>query len=243
MRKFQGFVAVAALGALVLALAGGSVLAADTGSWLVTRTASPIVIDGDTWDWLPAPQATVLLSPAISLVNAGAIESDKESSGQIYLKYDDEAVYVLGIIKDDNVVGDQAGSGIWQNTAIELWFNLGDQNVPANLADYANYMDEDYQINLTPMVGGEQKGYYYVFPGTKSAFNDNGSITVAAKLVEGGYVIEAKIPKATFPGFDGIKAGTQFGLAVSLVHISLSAGWSHMFTPAELYAYAPVNVQ
>ena len=119
MRKFQGFVAVAALGALVLALAGGSVLAADTGSWVVTRTASPIVIDGDTWDWLPAPQATVLLSPAFSLVNAGAIESDKESSGQIYLKYDDEAVYVLGIIKDDNVVGDQAGSGIWQNTGVD----------------------------------------------------------------------------------------------------------------------------
>lgn len=241
MRKFQGFVAVAALGALVLALAGGSVLAADTGSWVVTRTASPIVIDGDTWDWLPAPQATVLLSPAFSLVNAGAIGSDKESSGQIYLKYDDEAVYVLGIIKDDNVVGDQAGSGIWQNTAIELWFNLGDQSLPANPADYANYQDEDYQINLTPMVGGEKKGYYYVFPGTKAAYNDNDSIAVAAKLVPGGYVIEAKIPKAKFPGFAGIKAGAQFGFAVSLVHISTTAGWSHMWTPA--VEYAPVTVQ
>lgn len=240
MRKFHWFVTGAALGALVLALAGGSALAADTGSWVATRAVKPIVIDGDASEWVTT-QATVVLSPDFSLVNAGAIESDKESSGQIFLAYDDEAVYVLGIIKDDNVVGDQIGSGIWQNTAIELWFNLGDQSMPANPADYPGYMDEDYQINLTPMVGGEQKGYYYVFPGTKTAFNDNDSMAVAAKLVEGGYVIEAKIPKAVFPGFDGVKAGAKFGFAVSLVHISPTYGWSHMWTPA--VEYAPVSVQ
>ncbi|MBE3583571.1 MAG: hypothetical protein IMX01_05595 [Limnochordaceae bacterium] len=228
---------------LAVALVAGVGGVAAAANWIATPATGPIAIDGNAQDWnldqLP-PEAAIVLSPSTSTVE-GAIASDDEASGKVYVKYDDQAVYVLGVMKDDNVVGDATGGGIYQNTCIELWFNLGDQTLPAEPGDYGNYGAEDYQINLTPKVGGEDKAYYYVFPGSKAEYNDNGSIDVAAQLVPGGYVIEARIPKDKFPGMAGITKGARFGFAVSLVHVGQNGSWNHMWAIAR--EYDPVVVQ
>lgn len=240
MRKAVWFSAGLVVLAAVMGFAG-AVLAAP--GWVIGPAPGPIVIDGDPAEWqvdkLPA-ESVIVVSPSVSLVNAGTINTDEDSSAKVYLAYDDEALYVLAVVKDNNIVGEQAEVNIWQNTCVELWFNLGDTAVPGNPAAYGDYTDEDYQINLTPVTAGEEKASYWVYPGSKAAYN-TGLIDVAAKLVEGGYIIEAKIPKAKFPGFEGIKPGAEFGFAVSLVHIAPGGVWSHIWTPG--VEYAPVTVK
>lgn len=215
-----------------------------SGEWRAIRAASKITIDAQTADWnlekFPS-EAIVTLDPSVSLVNAGNIASAEECSGKIYLQYDEGSLYVLGIITDNNVVGDHIGHDVWRNSCVELWFNLGDQTKPADPGKYAEYGEDDYQINLVPVVGGKVKGYYYVFPGdVKAAYNENNSIEVASALHEGGYVVEARIPLNKFPGMDKLAAGSSFGFAVSLVHIDPDAGWCHMWTPG--FAYGKVTL-
>lgn len=233
--------------ALVGGLVGGllatsAVASAASSSWVALQASKGIVIDGNLDDWgLKAfgDNPTVVLDPATSWLRAGEIKS-AENSGQVYVMYDSEYLYIGADITDDNVVGDNVEGGIWQNSAVEVWINAGDLATPSSVEKGGEYGDEDYQINLAVMSGGELQPTYYVFPGNKAAFNDGESIKVGGTLRKDGtgYVLEVRLPLAKFPGLTGLKAGSQIKLAISTVHIDKEGAWGGMFSPGPGFVYA-----
>lgn len=232
--------------ALVLVLSLAAAAQEGIGSKKAYPASAPIVLDGFAGDWgIAGLEPTLRVDPAFSLVNAGAIADAAESSADVYILYDDEYVYLLANVVDDNVTGPYSGGGsLWQNSAVELWFSFS--GVPADPAQYAFYTAEDYQINLVPMTGGAFAPTAWVYPAAQDAHNINNPIEIAARLWESpelsGYVVEARVPKALFPGFSQVTAGGTFRFAVSLVHVdAATAAWEHIWTPG--VEYVTIEVQ
>lgn len=237
-------IAVWAVAALLVLSMGAT--AQDTiGSQKAYPAAGPIVLDGFAGDWgVAGLEPTLRVDPAFSLVNSGAIPDAAESSADVYILYDDEYVYLLANVVDDNVDGSYSGAAsLWRNSAVELWFSFS--GTPADPAQYAFYTAEDYQINLVPMVGGMFAPLAWVYPAAQDAHNVDNPIEIAARLWESpeltGYVVEARVPKALFPGFAKVAKGNSFRFAVSLVHVDPSGAWEHIWTPA--VEYTTIEVQ
>lgn len=215
------------------------------GSKMAYPAAEPIVLDGFAGDWgVAGLEPTLRIDPAFSLVNAGAIADAAENSAAVWILYDDEFVYLLANVVDNNIVGAYSGGGsLWQNTSVELWFSFS--GIPADPAQYAFYTAEDYQINLVPKVSGQFAPLAWVYPAAQNDHNVNNPIETAARLWESpeltGYVVEARVPKALFPGFNQVAAGNSFRFAVSLVHVDPSGAWEHIWTPG--VEYVTVEVQ
>lgn len=232
VKHTQAWGFAAALGAL--AAGSGAAGAAPQGSFEVLPATGKVVVDGALSEWNFGAWAngpTVVISPEVSTARTAAIASDAANSAQVYLAYDAENLYVAAHVLDDNVTGDASGSGIWQNTALELWFNTGNLDVPATLEKGNDYEAGDYQFDLTPMSGGAQKAAYWVYPGDQGSRNDGQTVQVAAQVHGDGYDIEARIPLAAFEGWSALGRGTVIKFAASTVHIDKASGWDGLFSP------------
>lgn len=234
---------VVVLLALVLPMAIAS--ANDSiGSLLVYPAAAPLTLDGFADDWgVGGLEPTIRIHPDVSFVNEGELAGPNELSADIYLLYDDEYVYVAARVVDDNVVGNASGGSIWTNSVVETWFAFSAS--PANPADYANYTASDYQINLSPMTVGLIVPQGWVYPPMHDAYNTQNPVAIASSLwtKQGvqGYLVEARIPKASYPGFDTVKPGSTFRFAVSMVHNDKDGSRDHVWTPGVEYAELTVR--
>lgn len=208
------------------------------GSLVVYPADAPLVIDGFADDWNVAGlEPTLKVDPEISLVNEGFIASADQLSADLYLLHDDEYLYVAAKVVDDNVVGAGADDGIWRNSVVELWFSFS--GTPANPAAYDAYTSEDYQINLTPMSRNMFAPQSWVYPAAQTHHNTLNPVEVAAsEWSQGdlkGYIIEARIPKAKFPGVEKVAAGNTIRFAVSMVHNDKIGMRAHVWSPSVDY--------
>lgn len=228
-----------------LALPVGAAAAVSVGSLTVYPATGPIVLDGFADDWaVGGLEPTIRVHPDVSTVNSGAIADAKELSADIYLLYDDENVYVTARVTDDNIVGYAVGGNIWTNSGVELWFSFS--GIPADPAAYGAYTAADYQINLSPMTAGMIVPGSWVYPASHSHHNSQHPVAVASSLWTQedaqGYLIEAIIPKALYPGFEKVESGSTFRFAVSMMHHDKTDGTrEHVWTPA--VEYLEVTVQ
>lgn len=109
----------------------------------------------------------------------------------VRLMWDEDRLYVLAEVKDDNL--NAKGGNLWEHDSMEFFV---DENNAKTLTYEAD--DSHYRVN-----------YQNLRSAGKNATAD--SFTSAAKVVEGGYIIEAALPLRTITPSVGTVIGFDFG--------------------------------
>jgi hypothetical protein len=139
------------------------------------QAASAVTIDGEAegaWD-----NADVL-SPASSLV--GSIDGDADLSCRARFLWDDDYLYGLFEITDDNLHNGFAGDQNYHNDGVELY-------IDADNSKSGSYDDNDF---LYRFMWGENSPY-------ESKHSATGDVVVGQKDSDAGYVLETRIPWST----------------------------------------------
>ena len=81
-------------------------------------------IDGDLSDWNLAAMTPAVLDVEEQL-NSGQASWDgpDDLSGEFYLLWDDENIYIAAVVKDDKLSMNKSGGDIWNADAIEIFFS------------------------------------------------------------------------------------------------------------------------
>ncbi len=181
------FVGVFTLLGLSLATAAPPAVHPTTGEPLVITClrGTPAAIDGDLSDWPLNGMTPAVLDAQKQLVNR-APDSDPatwagpdDCSGQFYLLWDDEKIYVAVVVKDDKLSMNKSGGSIWNADAVEVFFST------------------------TNAVTGHAEHYQYGFNANNQKWNwDNMDsagqtlpdyLQVASSKTGDGYICEASI--------------------------------------------------
>ena len=193
------FVGIFTLLSLSLAMADPPAVHPLTGENLVIDCfrGSPSTIDGNLSDWnLDA------LTPAVldveEQLNSGQASWDgpDDLSGEFYMLWDDENIYMAVIVKDDKLSQNKTGGDIWNADAIEIFFAT------------------------TNAVGGHEEHYQYGFDFTNQTWNwcnmDGAGqsaidyLQVASSITADGYICEAAIEYGQMLSLD-FSAGNNIG--------------------------------
>ncbi len=179
------------------------------------RAQAPIKIDGRADEWRDVPRFAVKSSPA--------------AGGQFALQWDDEDLYVLAVVRDDDLKKlEEEGSDvnwIWRYDGILMVLS------PANTAPLTvggALYDAKYRAAQTALlVSITGRKYANSACGFSAA-----AVRSAAQQVEGGYVMEVAIPlrKVMVPPVPGADLGFEFkvmnnGRAVSFARFADRESW------------------
>ena len=119
------FVVILTLLSVSLAIADPPAVHPLTGEELVIDClrGTPDAIDGDLSDW-----DLLALTPAVldveEQINSGQTSwsGPSDLSGEFYMLWDDENIYMAVIVKDDTFSQNKTGSDIWNAEAVEIFF-------------------------------------------------------------------------------------------------------------------------
>ncbi|MHC4071570.1 MAG: sugar-binding protein [Planctomycetota bacterium] len=158
-------------------------------------------IDGDLGDWnLAAMTPAVLdleeqISPDTPQ-GAASWDGAEDCSGEFYLLWDDENVYIAVVVKDEKLSMNKSDSSIWNADAVEVFFSTLNA-VGGDAEHYQWGFNANEQSWLwDDMEGGGQQAVDY--------------LTVVATLTPDGYICEASIPHAEITPLDW-SAGSTIG--------------------------------
>ncbi len=85
---------------------------------------TPEAIDGDLSDWpLSALTPAILDAPEQMYTGQASWDGPGDCSGEFYVLWDDDNIYVAAIIKDDKLSMTKTGGDIWNADAIEIFFS------------------------------------------------------------------------------------------------------------------------
>lgn len=218
----------------------GMALAGPTGSFTAFPATKALNIDGSFDDWNLAGYSapTFVLDPEVSFQRGPKIQA-KDHSAKVYLAYDDAYLYVAADVADINIQGSGTGSGIWNNTGIELWLNGGNIKIPSAVAGAENYEPTDFQINLAVMSGGKETPTAWCF---SHGIGDSADVKLVTVRTSNGYRVEAAIPKAKFAGLSAFKKDGEYAMAVSSVSYAGGA-WGGLFSPGPKWEYAKLTIK
>ena len=141
---------------------------------------TPDAIDGDLSDWNLNAMTPAVLDTVEQLYSGQtAWVNSKDSSGEFYLLWDDENIYMAVVMKDDKLSMQKTGGDIWNADCIEIFFST---------------------LNA---VGGHDEHYQYGFNANDQTWNwcnmDGAGqsaidyLQVASTLTADGYLLEASI--------------------------------------------------
>jgi parallel beta-helix repeat protein len=102
--------------------------------------------------------------------------------------WDENNLYVLAEVKDSNL--SNIGSQIYERDSVELFMDENDAKSTTFQSD-----DGGYQVGYDGRKGGSHRG--------KNIAANLDSFTTSTKVVDGGYIVEAKLPLTTSPGAIG----------------------------------------
>ncbi len=166
----------------------------------------------------PAPKPEVRIHKAVKPVKVDcdlgkypgyAIRMDKQAyeilmynvwtgkedlSADIYLLWDDDALYVAAKVTDDVPFDNsKEGPDIWDGDAIEIMLGLDEKADPKRMF----FVKQDYQIGISPGNEKDIKAGEWVW----RRDDYEGGIEVASVKWDKGYIIESKIPFKALGGF------------------------------------------
>ncbi|MFD2700848.1 sugar-binding protein [Paenibacillus shunpengii] len=110
------------------------------------------------------------------------------------LLWDEHNLYVLAEVEDDNL--SVRGANLWEHDSMEFFMDENNGNSTAFQLD-----DGHYRVNYENLRTGGSRG---------KGINAS-SFSSAAKVVDGGYIIEAKLPLTTITGSVGKVIGFDAG--------------------------------
>ncbi|MFH1881645.1 MAG: sugar-binding protein [Planctomycetota bacterium] len=158
---------------------------------------TPDAIDGDLSDWnLGAMTPAVLDMEEQLYMGQTTWDNPEDSSGEFYLLWDDENIYMAVVMKDEKLSQNKTGGSIWNADAIEIFFST---------------------LNA---VGGHDEHYQYGFDFKEQTWNwcnmDSGGqsaidyLQVASTVTADGYILEASIEYGQMLSLD-FSAGNTIG--------------------------------
>lgn len=171
----------------------------------IPRRAAPPTIDGDPADWAGPPQ--IVLDPRTNLEN-GSIQSGHDAHAEIRLAWDAECLYLLAVVRDDELVAHKSASEIFLDDSIEVFID------PAG--DHLQWgSPKDFQIGLAPPAateggaGGPARRWAW-FQG----HDGRDGVRLESRIREDDYVLEAAI-RWSFLGL-APRPGLSFGFTPAL---------------------------
>ncbi len=126
------FMGILTLFSLSLAIADPPAVHPTTGEPLVIDCfrGTPDAIDGDLSDWNLGAMTPAVLDAQEQLssdsANTASWDSPEDSSGEFYLLWDDENIYIAVVMKDDKLSQNKSGGDIWNADAVEVFFATTD---------------------------------------------------------------------------------------------------------------------
>lgn len=180
------------IGIFALFISSGPALAGDppaehpvTGEPLVIDClrGTP-TIDGNLNDW-----KLNFMTPAIldteeqifpgAAAGAASWDDPEDSSGEFYVIWDDENIYMAVIMKDDDLIMNKVGGDIWNSDAIEIFFST--TNAIGGCTEHYQYgfNANDQTWNWCNMEGAGQRAIDY--------------LKVASTETADGYICEAAL--------------------------------------------------
>ncbi|HUU15633.1 MAG TPA: sugar-binding protein [Sedimentisphaerales bacterium] len=142
---------------------------------------TPDAIDGDLSDWnLEGMTPAVLDVVEQVFLGQSSWDGPEDCSGEFYLLWDDENIYMAGVVKDDWLSMNKSGGDIWNADCIEVLFST--TNAVAG-------HDEHYQYGFDFK---EQRWNWCNMDGSGGREPDY--LQVASTETADGYICEAAIP-------------------------------------------------
>ena len=192
------FVGLCTLISLSLAVADPPAVHPKTGEDLVLEVfrGTP-EIDGDLSDWnLGAMTPAVVGVEEQIHVGSEFWDNPEDCSGEFYLLWDDDNIYVAVIVKDDRLSMNKTGGTIWNADAIEVFFSTLNA-VPPH--------DEHYQYGFN---ANDQRWNWCHMDTAGAAEPDY--LQIASSLTPDGYLCEASIEYGQMLSLDW-SAGNAIG--------------------------------
>jgi len=153
-----------------------------TGEPLVIEClrGTPDAIDGDLSDWNLAAMTPAVLD-AEEQLHSGQTTWDgpEDSSGEFYLLWDDENIYVAVVMKDDTLSMNKTGGDIWNADCIEVFFSTTNAVPPHDEHYQYGFNANDQRFNWCNMDGNGDREPDYV--------------QIASSETVDGYICEASI--------------------------------------------------
>jgi hypothetical protein len=158
---------------------------------------TPDAIDGDLSDWNLEAMTPAVLDVAEQLHSGqDSWAGPEDCSGEFYLLWDDENIYMAVVVKDDALSMNKSDGNIWNADAVEVFF--------ATTNAIAGH-DEHYQYGFN---ANNQRWNWCNIDGAGSIEPDY--LQIASSVTADGYVCEASIPYGQMPSLD-FSAGNIIG--------------------------------
>ncbi|MBL7187027.1 MAG: DUF4440 domain-containing protein [Phycisphaerae bacterium] len=165
-----------------LAIAAPPAVHPTTGEPLVIDClrGTPDAIDGDLSDWNLGAMTPAILDMEEQIPQGAATwDGPEDSSGEFYLLWDDENIYIAVVMKDEKLSMNKTGGNIWNADAVEIFFSTTNAVAGHN---------EHYQYGFN---ANEQKWNWDDMEGSGGAVD---YLQIASTETADGYVCEVSIP-------------------------------------------------
>jgi hypothetical protein len=151
-----------------------------------------VTIDGDLSDWNLSSMTPAVLDTAEQLssdsANQASWQSPEDSSGEFYMLWDDENVYIAVVMKDDKLSQNKTGGSIWNADAVEVFFST--LNAVSGHAEHYQY---GFDFKEQTWIWDDMEG-----PGQEQV----DYLDVAVTITGDGYICEVSIPHSEITPFD-----------------------------------------
>jgi len=191
------FIGIFTLLSLSLAIADPPAVHPKTGEPLVIDClrGTPDAIDGDLSDWDLEAMTPAVLDVA-EQVYTGTWAGIGDCSGEFYMLWDDEKIYIAVVVKDDTLAQNKTGGDIWNADCVEIFFGTTNA-VPPH--------DEHYQYGFD--FTGQTWNWCNMDSAGQSAID---YLQVACTETADGYICEASIEYGRITALD-FSAGNSIG--------------------------------
>ena len=153
---------------------------------------TPNAIDGDLSDWNLDAMTPAILDTEEQLssdsANMAAWAGPDDSSGEFYLLWDDENIYIAVVMKDDKLSQNKTDGSIWNADAVEIFFAT--TNAVAGHAEH-------YQYGVN---ANNQRWNWCNMDGAGSIEPDY--LQIASTVTADGYICEASVSYGQMPSLD-----------------------------------------
>jgi hypothetical protein len=153
------------------------------------ENTSNITVDGDLSDWPETVKPVRLFEPERVKHGENWWKGPEDLSLVAYPMWTPDALYFGFEVKDNKIVQEKTKEAIWEGDHVELWL---DMDLKGDYKEKVNSRD-DYQFGLSPGNFSTMPPEVWLWvPPIDPHYKNN--VIFAVRQVEGGYVLELKIP-------------------------------------------------
>ncbi|MBU1027326.1 MAG: hypothetical protein KKA31_06310, partial [Candidatus Margulisbacteria bacterium] len=173
------------------------------------KASGAIVIDGKLTEWSKA--APISLKGASFFKEGIGWSGDDDLSGDIYLMWDDENLYIAADVNDNYpMINNQKKRDVWNGDAIEVVMSVD----PKADSSRTSFTGGDYQLGFGTGNGKDNPAEIWNWQRRRAPTGSEIAVKKKAKPL--GYVLEAKIPWEFFRIKGNLSRGAKIGFDVAI---------------------------